>query len=177
MRMEKLKFALFSIVTLSLLGLLGYWSVVTLQSGTEHMALQKMKALQKENEDLKAEVEKNQDQLSAEAIKSQEPPAIVAQANATPAPIIYKYQDSIDALQKLIDNNVFLKLKSAGGSVGTVQKFLNIYNNTLSKVNNYYGAGTVKAMTAFQKDMGLSADGEAGKDTFNAMIGWLQNQK
>ncbi|MDE2031162.1 MAG: peptidoglycan-binding protein [Patescibacteria group bacterium] len=69
-----------------------------------------------------------------------------------------------------------MKLKSTGSRVGTVQNFLNIYNNTSSKVDNDYGASTQKAVMAFQKDQGLSADGQAGSSTFAKMISWLKKQ-
>ena len=172
--MEKLKFALFSIVTLSLLGLFGYWAVVTLQSGTEHVNIQKIKDLQKENDNLKAELQKDEDEISALQAQA---PAPAQAGSVAPTPTASKYQSLIDALQKLVDGNVFLKLKSVGGNVGTVQQFLNVYNNTSGKVDNDYGPGMVKAVKSFQKDAGLNVDGQAGKSTFNKMIDWLQNQK
>ena len=54
--MEKLKFTLLAIISLTLLGLFGYWAVVTIQSGNEHIDDQKIKTLEKENEDLKRDV-------------------------------------------------------------------------------------------------------------------------
>ena len=174
--MEKLKFLLFSIFTLSLMGLVGYWSVVTLQSGTEHAADQKMKQLEKENEDLKTEVKKQNDALSVLQSKLEEPARSVKKESEG---VAYKYQDLINELQKLISDNVFLKQKSNGPRVGTVQKFLNIYNNTSNKVDNDYGVGTTKTVTAFQKDQkdsGLNANGEADPNTFNQMINWLKKQ-
>lgn len=171
--MEKLKFTLFSIVTLSLLGLIGYWSVVTLQSGTEYKTSQKIEQLEKENKDLKTEVKRLTDEFDALQSKLDESAPAVEEE---PERIAYKYQDLIDELQKLIDGKVLLKQKSSGPKVGTVQKFLNIYNNTSSKVDNDYGAGTAKLVTAFQKDSGLNADGEAGPGTFSKMIDWLKKQ-
>jgi len=178
--MEKLKFLLFSILTLSLMGFAGYWAVVTLQSGTEHVADQKIKQLEKENKDLKSEIEKYKNELSVfqsklgESINSvkKEP-----EPEPKPEAVIYKYQDIITELQKLINDNVSLKQKSSGSSVGIVQKFLNIYNNTSNKVDNDYGASTEKAVMAFQRKEGLNADGEAGPNTFKKMIDWLKKQK
>ena len=171
--MDKLKFALFSIVILGLLGLLGYWSVRTLQTGSENAIKQKVKQLEKENEDFKKEVAKLTSELGV--LQSQLPaPAPVT--TKEPETVIYKYQDLINELQKMVGNNVSLKEKSRGSNVGTVQKFLNIYNETNSKVDNDYGAGTAKLVSDFQKDSELSADGQAGKTTFNAMIEWLKEQ-
>ena len=69
-----------------------------------------------------------------------------------------------------------MKLKSKGTRVGTVQEFLNIYNNTSKKVDNDYGAGTKTDVVNFQKKEGLTADGEAGPTTFVKMIDWLKKQ-
>jgi peptidoglycan hydrolase-like protein with peptidoglycan-binding domain len=57
-----------------------------------------------------------------------------------------------------------------------VQKFLNIYNNTSKKVDNDFGASTVKLVTAFQKDSGLTANGQVNTDTLNKMIDWIKKQ-
>lgn len=174
--MDKLKFLLFSIVTLALVGLIGYWSVNTIQSGTEYVKDQKIKQLEKENKDLNKEVEKQQSELGVLQSKLE---ALAPSVEENPAPIVYKYQDLIDELQKLIDNNVSLKQKSRGEGVGTVQKFLNIYNDTSKKVDNDYGVGTAKLVIAFQKDQKdpeLKANGEIGIDTFNEMIDWLKLQ-
>lgn len=174
--MEKLKFILFSIVVLALIGLLGYWSMNTIQSGTEYVKDQKIKQLEKENKDLKIEIQKQKAEIGAfeSELEKLEEPAPTAEKE--PEPIMSKYQNLIDELQKLANDNVSLKQKSIGLKVGTVQKFLNIYNNAFNKVDNDYGAGTAKLVAAFQKDSKLSADGEAGKITFLKMIDWLKKQ-
>jgi peptidoglycan hydrolase-like protein with peptidoglycan-binding domain len=171
--MEKLKFALFSIVTLVLLGLFGYWSIVTIQSGDEHIEDQKVKTLQKENEDLKTQVKKLTSELGVLKAQLEPAPVVTPEMDSI---VVYKHQDLINEIQELADSNISLKLKSRGAGVGTVQKFLNVYNNTSSKVDNDYGEGTKTRVAAFQKDMGLSADGEAGQSTFLKMIEWLKNQ-
>ena len=184
--MEKLKFTLFSVVILSLVGLLLYWSITTIQSGSDHATNQKVSDLQKENESLKKEVDDLTGKLSALT------PAVsgdVAQTpssqptTTTPKPVVtptktttYKNQSLINELQKLIDDNIYMKLKSSGTRVGTVQNFLNIYNTTSNKVDNDYGAGTVNLVMAFQKAEGLTVDGGAGPTTFKKMIEWLKAQ-
>ena len=179
--MDKLKFALLSIVVLSLLGILGYWAVSTIQSGTEYQAGQELKDLKTENENLKTEVANLTEELDTLQSQLKENTVDVAQKpgpqKETPAPsIVYKYQDLINELQKLADGNILMELKSSGTRVGTVQKFLNIYNNTSNKIDNDYGLGTEKAVAAFQKDQGLNADGQAGKSTFSKMIDWLKKK-
>lgn len=173
--MEKLRFILFSIVTLSLLGLFGYWSITTIQSGTEHKTSQKIEQLEEENGNLKTEVVRLTEALRVLELKVEKPAPVVAKE---PEPTtVYKHQLLIDELQKLVNAKVFLKLKSKGAAVGTVQKFLNIYNNSSRKVDNDYGESTKNAVAAFQKAVGITADGEAGPGTFGKMIDWLKEQK
>ena len=170
--MEKIKLALITIVTLSLLGLLGYWSINTIQSGTDHVKDQKIKQLQKDNEDLKNQLEN----LKNEASLPKPPMQTTPNNTNDPGIVIYEHQDLIDQLQKMVDGKVALKSKSRGAYVGTVQEFLNLYNDTTDNVDNDYGAGTVTKVSAFQKALGLSADGQAGVGTFKKMIDWLKEQ-
>jgi murein L,D-transpeptidase YcbB/YkuD len=185
--MEKLKFILFSIIVLVLLGLIGYWAISTLSSGTEFATSQKIQQLQKENNDLTKQVADLTEKLDTFSQSQPENPNLATQDSASEsvpvfsAPIptkvtIYKNQSLIDDLQNLITNNVSMKLKSSGTRVGTVQKFLNIYNNTSNKIDNDYGLSTQKAIIAFQKDQGLNADGQVSSDTFSKMIDWLKKQ-
>lgn len=181
--MEKLKFTLFAIVTLALLGLFGYWAVSTIQSGTEYVTKQKVETLEKENAELKAEIEQQKNEISSleSKLPSTSPvvntdPTPKPDPTPTTKPTTYKNQSLINELQTLVNKKVYLKLKSTGSSVGTVQKFLNVYNKTSNKVDNDYGASTKTAVAAFQKDMGLTADGEAGPGTFSKMIDWLKKQ-
>lgn len=180
--MEKLKFALFSIVTLALVGIFGYWAVVTIQSGSEYVSDQQIKELSQENEALKKEVQKQKNELSALVIKLAEPALVVPQEPEqksedpkTPKPTtVTNHQDLISELQKLVDAKVFLKEKSTGPRVGTIQKFLNVYFNTNIKVDNGYGGSTAKRVEDFQRAVGLSPDGEAGPGTISKMIEWLK---
>lgn len=182
--MEKIKFGLFSIVVLGTLGLVWYWSVSTIESGSEHAMRERVDQLEQENETLTQQVKELNSKLStatpvekepvvAEVPKETEKP--VTTTTTTTSTTTDKDQTLINELQKLVDDKINMKLGSAGVRVGTVQKFLNRYNNTNSKIDNDYGAGTVKLVTAFQKAQGLSADGEAGVTTFTKMIAWLKS--
>ncbi|OGI65095.1 hypothetical protein A3A95_04475 [Candidatus Nomurabacteria bacterium RIFCSPLOWO2_01_FULL_39_18] len=174
--MENFKFTIFAIVGLVAVGLLGYWSLVSIESGTEHAAREKIEQLQKENEELKTEVESLKNELSQ--YQPEEKPAPSEEQNIQPGTVapVYEHQVLIDELEKLITDNVVIKLKSRGTRVGTIQKFLNIYNGTSNRVDNDYGASTQKAVMGFQKASGLPSDGEAGKTTFEKMIEWLKKQ-
>lgn len=177
--MDKLKFGLFSIVVLGTLGLFWYWSVSTIESGSEHTAREKVLLLEQENETLKGQVKELSSKLAAatpaettkEPVKEDPKPA----TSTTTTTSADKDQTLINELQKLIDDKVNMKQGSTGSRVGTVQKFLNRYNNTTTKIDNDYGPGMVKLVTAFQKAQGLSADGEAGATTFSKMISWLKS--
>jgi peptidoglycan hydrolase-like protein with peptidoglycan-binding domain len=177
--MDNLKFIVFSIIILAVVGIIGYWAVVTIQSGGEFEKNQEIAQLKKENEDLTKQVANLTDKLDTLAPAPDETTPVI-QNPTTPTtptqPTTYKNQSLINELQALVTANVFMKLKSSGTRVGTVQKFLNIYNKTSNKIDNDYGISMVKAVSAFQKAQGLSADGQAGAGTFNKMIEWLKKQ-
>lgn len=181
--MEKLKFTLFSVVVLALLGLLGYWAIINIQSGSEHSLKQKAQMLQDQNETLKLEVtvlKKELGTLKSEleipVVAVEEKSKVVEEEPKLTATNQNKYQSLIIELDKLVKENVYMKLKSTGTRVGTVQKFLNIFNNTTNKIDNDYGPTMVKLVTAFQKNQGLPPDGEAGPTAFNKMIYWLEKK-
>ena len=177
--MEKLKFILSTIIVLAVVGLILYWSVTTIQSGSEYASNQTIKDLQQANDDLTKQVDSLTSQLGVLQAKIDDTAvaeAASSQAAVATQPTTYKYQTLINELQKLINDKVYMKLGSSGTRVGTVQNFLNLYNNASTKVDNDYGAGTVNAVTAFQKAQKISADGQAGAGTFSKMIDWLKKQ-
>ena len=184
--MDTLKFTLLSIVVLGLFGFLLTWAVTHLQSGTDIATSQKMQQLQQENSDLTKQVAnltskpsatESKPAVSTPAIQDPTPtPTPAVSASTSVQPTTYKNQDLINAFQQLITDKISMKLKSNGTRVGTVQNFLNIYNNTPNKVDNSYGASTEKEVAVFQKDQGLTADGQASSSTFSKMISWLKKQ-
>jgi len=78
------------------------------------------------------------------------------------------------ALERLIKDDIRMKIGSSGTRVGTVQKFLNIYEDKKSTVDNKYGEGVKKSIEAFQKAVGDEADGLADPGTYQKMIEWLK---
>jgi len=182
--MENFKFILFSIFILIAVGSVGYWAFSTIESGSDHVNNEKQKLLEQTNEELAKKVtdlerqisllsaEKElQDQKESEPIEEEKEPVVTPTTQTTTS----KYQTLINDLQKLVDGNIYLKLKSQGTAVGTLQKFLNIYNNTSSKIDNDYGPGTVTLIKNFQKAQGLTVDGESGPNTYKKMISWLKS--
>jgi murein L,D-transpeptidase YcbB/YkuD len=183
--MENIKFILVSIITLALVALIGYWAFGALQSGTEYKQTQEIKKLKQEKEELNEKVESLTEELAVFQSKYPEPTTDTEENPDTeakepkPEPdpkVVYKNQTLINELQELIDDNIHMKLKSVGTRVGTVQKFLNIYNKTSNRIDNDYGNSTKTAVASFQKKEGLTADGEAGPSTFKKMIEWLKKQ-
>lgn len=82
----------------------------------------------------------------------------------------------ISELERLISDNVIMKRGSRGTRVGTIQRFLNLYNGTSSTVDNDFGPGTESRLRDFQRSEGLTADGQAGPATYRKMIEWLDKQ-
>jgi murein L,D-transpeptidase YcbB/YkuD len=197
-KFENLKFTIVSILVLMIFGALGYWAFSTIESGTGHInsqeqkeIAQRVKDLTDENYQLKRQLslleeKQNLDQLTETEEKNQELDKIIEEPvkntepskpqTSTTSAKTYKYQSLIDELQSLVNKNAYLKLKSQGPAVGSVQKFLNIYNNTNSRVDNDYGPGTVTLVKSFQKANGLTADGEVGVGTLKKMISWLKTK-
>ncbi len=182
--MDNFKFILSSIIIIALLSFAGYWAFSTIESGSSHVYNQKQKELENKNKDLEKEIielkkeisilesnkaEETKNNQAIEEVKNPEPTVV-----KPPAPTVLKNQSLINDLQKLVDGNIYLKNKSQGPAVGTLQKFFNIYNNTSNKIDNDYGASTATLVKAFQKAQGLTIDGETGPNTYKKMITWLK---
>lgn len=199
-RFENLKFSIVSIFIVILFGGAAYWAFSTIESGSKHIDSQKQKNLEqkvrdlsdenyqlkrqlglledKKQEDYLAEIEKKNEEV--EKPVEQQTPVVskpsTPSTTSSPQVKTYKYQSLIDEIQILINKNVYLKLKSQGSAVGTVQKFLNLYNNTNNKIDNDYGPGTVNSVKKYQGAEGLLADGEVGVNTLKKMISWLKTK-
>jgi len=186
--MENLKFTIFSIVIIALLGLGGYWAFSTIESGSSHVDRQELKKLKAQNEELTGQVTQLKNEVSLleaeneqKAVTETVPevvPTTTAPTTTTPSTptSTSKYQSLINDLQKLVDGNTSLKKGSKGVAVGYVQKFLNIYNGTSNKIDNDFGVNMETAVKKFQKDQGLTSDGEVGPGTLKKMISWLKSK-
>lgn len=178
--MENFKFILISIIVLVLVIFAGYWGFSTIESGSAHRNSEELKELTDENEDLKKEILdlNNEVAVLQSQVEKQEQSIQEQEELATEStqPASYKYQTLINGLQKLVDDGIYMKKGSLGTRVGTVQEFLNIYNKTSSRIDNDYGPAMETAIKKFQKDQGLTSDGEAGLNTFRKMVDWLKKQ-
>lgn len=181
--MENIKFILFSIIILALLGFIGYWTFSTIESGTTHITNQEIKKLKDENIDLKEQIFILNNKitiLESEGIKN--PVEVEIKQDVvveTPKPtqvIVLKHQDLIDELQKLIDVNIYMKKGSKGPRVGTIQNFLNLYNKTSNRIDNDFGPTLEASLKKFQTAEKLTPDGQVGPSTYKRMIDWLKKQ-
>lgn len=175
--MDKFKFFISSVLTLVIVGLGVYWAFISLESGSSHANKEKLAELEDRNEELEEEVEDLKNELAlykeTEEEVIEEP---VQEENQNPEITTYKYQSLINELQELINDNVSMKVGSKGTRVGTIQNFLNLYNNTTKRVDNDYGKTTKTDVANFQKKVGLSQTGETGVATYQKMIDWLKSQ-
>lgn len=176
--MENFKSFIYFIVFVLIIAFVGYWAFFTLEPGSIHVEKQKQEELRKENETLKEENESLKSQIRLLTKAEEKPSEVVEEPSETESPsgATYKNQTLINELEKLITDNVVMREKSKGTRVGTVQKFLNIYNGTSKIVDNDFGPGMKTDVLNFQKKEGLTADGEAGPGTFRKMIDWLKKQ-
>lgn len=185
--MENFKSIIFSLLLLFILGYSGYWAFSTMESGSDHVNIQKQKELEERNRVLEKEVadlnrevlllktDKQQTESKEAQDKEQFVSSNTTNGDSVATSNVYKYESLINELQKLIDSRVYLKNKSQGPAVGTIQKFFNVYNNTTAKIDNDYGLSTSTNVKNFQKEEGLTVDGETGPATYQKMIDWLKS--
>jgi peptidoglycan hydrolase-like protein with peptidoglycan-binding domain len=179
--LEDFKGILIGLVILATIGLLGFWAFKTLEPGDISASRQKQAELEKQNKDLLIQLEVLKNQVAElEQAKVEAATPVVTQPEpekpVVTKPTTYKNQALINELQKLITDKVNMKEGSKGTRVGTVQKFLNIYNGTKNKIDNDFGATMKKVIITYHKAVGLPADGQAGASTFQKMIDWLKKQ-
>jgi len=172
--MEKFKFSLFLIIILILVILAGYWAFTSIESGTDHAYNQEIEKLKEENKELKNQIDTLLSQGGEQKAESQVVEEIVVPEIAVKT--VSKYQVLISKLQKLIDDKVVMKKGSKGDNVGTVQEFLNVYNNTSNRPDNDYGVKTITAVKKFEEGEKLIVTEEIGSKTFQVMIDWLKKQ-
>jgi len=108
--------------------------------------------------------------IDIEAQESPIPPVTTNQETST------EHAGLVSELNRLITDNINMKIGSRGTRVGTVQEFLNIFLEQQSTTDNDFGPGTERRVIQFQEEMDIAADGEPGPQTYQAMIDWLNAQ-
>ena len=79
------------------------------------------------------------------------------------------YQASEQTIESVYAQAAVLKQGATGGEVKEVQRRLQTWGYYNGSVDGVFGAGTKKAVIAFQKKNGLTADGVVGKSTYKAL--------
>ena len=82
---------------------------------------------------------------------------------------ISRTQDAADTALTAVVNAAVLRQGSTGSEVKEVQRRLKQWGYYSGSVDGVFGAGTKKAVIAFQKKNGLTADGIVGKSTYKAL--------
>ena len=77
--------------------------------------------------------------------------------------------NAADTAQTAVIEAAVLRQGSTGGEVKEVQRRLKQWGYYSGAVDGVYGSGTNKAVIAFQKKNGLTADGIVGKATYKAL--------
>ncbi len=97
--------------------------------------------------------------------------ALALTAAVTTGIAAYKFtaQPIADTALELAQEAAVLRQGSRGGEVKEVQRRLKQWGYYTGAVDGIFGAGTKKAVIAFQKKNGLTADGVVGKATFAAL--------
>jgi murein L,D-transpeptidase YcbB/YkuD len=195
--METFKSILFTIIGLGILFFVGLWAFSSIESGSDHVNSQEIKRLKDENQELKNEIAKLttanslltakddentkiENEVASEQVEVKEEPVKPTKPTTTTTTTTttktLKYQELIDGLQVLVNKGVILERGNQGPSVGLVQKFLNAYNGTSLRIDNDFVKTTETAVKAYQKAVGMTADGKVGKTTFLKMITWLKSK-
>jgi len=97
--------------------------------------------------------------------------AVILPLTAGVAKTAYTYAANVDATQEAecVVTVAVLKQGSKGGEVKEVQRRLKLWGYYNGVADGVFGAGTRKAVIAFQKKNGLTADGVVGASTYKAL--------
>lgn len=154
--MNEFKFQLTTFILVALLAFGGYWAFTTLDSGVTYTKDEVVPELDNSTVDTEPIVEEN--------------PTTVPETPVQEVTYTEEETQLLEELEELIDDDIYMKEGSYGTRVGTVQKFLNLYLEEQTSVDNDYGPTTVSRVEAFQSSEGLTADGQAGPNTYQQMI-------
>lgn len=74
------------------------------------------------------------------------------------------------AIYPMAISSASFRMGDSGDEVLEIQNKLQEAGYTLSNIDGVYGSETKNAVLAFQKDIGLEADGIVGRDTYRALL-------
>lgn len=160
-----MKFTLFSILIIVLLGIGGYFAIKNFTDPKSYVVDSK--------ETLGDLHPLTTDPDTASSATT--PP--VATSSTTSPSVTLGSKTAVPTLQVSIQNmltaKTVLKLGSKGVTVGYLQQFMNAYFNKNLKIDNNFGKTLQTDVLAFQKATGVSQTGQVGQATLQKMIDWL----
>lgn len=173
--MNELKYQITQFIFLALLGLGAYWALTHLDNGISYSRDQ---IVVRDDTANTADDLPLIDDNAEVALPTEDTPVIedtpepTETTTPTPSPDLTSAEkELVTALERLISDQIYMKVGSRGTRVGTVQKFLAYYFPTKTvSTDNDYGPGTKTLVEQFQTAEGLTADGQAGPSTYQAMI-------
>lgn len=180
--MNEIKYQITQLIFLILLGLGAYWALTHLDNGVSYTS---EKLVQQQDLTERNDIEDQEINLLPEVETGESSESSLEETESTPSEAETPSQPSqqqnsshpelVSALEKLISDNIYMKVGSRGTRVGTVQKYLALYfpDKNVS-VDNDYGNGTRDLVREFQTKEGLDADGQAGPSTYQKMIDLLK---
>jgi murein L,D-transpeptidase YcbB/YkuD len=188
--MENLKFTITSVIMVIVIGAVGFLAYMALERGDESGLKQQVRELKAEiaaKDEMLVERDRQIAQLTVDVqgqqvvsstVETEVVPVVPTKPTTTTTTTTSSGANSelLTALQSLKSKNVILEPGDSGAAVGTIQKFLNVYNKTSGGVDNDFGPGTRTKVEAFQSKEGLTPDGGVGPGTLTKMISWLQAQ-
>jgi hypothetical protein len=159
--MNELKFQLSTFALVAILVFGGYWAFTSLDRGISYS---------KEDVVDVTEEPAPVEETEGEPVVEEENPEVPQEVEPEPVSLSQEDLQTLGELEDLIVDDIFMREGSRGTRVGTVQKFLNLYFEEQSSVDNQYGPGTLRRVREFQEAEGLEADGLAGPQTYEKMI-------
>lgn len=167
------KFQFIAAVFFIIVGAVGHWAFSSLDFGrAREVVVEDTQDLQDASQDI-SDITDSLADLTQEIENNNQVEVQPETSVETEAP--NQYASLIAELQKLITDEIYMKVGSRGTRVGTVQKFLNVFEgkDIEAGVDNDFGNGTKTRVVAFQKVAKITADGQPGPGTYQAMIDWL----
>jgi hypothetical protein len=172
--MSQGKFQIILMVLCIAVGAVGHWAFTSLDFGRARKVVVESEI----NNDVSDDISSINDSLTD--LSGNVESFIEDSQNTNPqteetAPVANPHSVLIAELQKLVTDKIYMKVGSKGTRVGTVQKFLNIFEKKQLPIDNVFGAGTKTSVINFQKLVKVAADGEPGPQTYQKMIDWLNS--
>lgn len=164
----------FTLATLVIIGLLGYGGYLALTS------LKNPKSYMVHDNEKIGDLHKLATSTDSDSIRYIHETQAVTTTSATPTTASSTTGTSssdntlTSQLQTLIDQKIVIKRGSKGASVGSVQTFMNTYFKKSLKIDNDFGKTLEADVKKFQIQNKISATGQVGVKTVQAMIDWLQ---